>query len=388
VRALAAAAESAHRNGGALSIDHPERIRISQDGNAFVAFPGTLADSDKSTDVRGLGAVLYALLLARWPLDADTGTELATNRATNEPVGGLLPASPGPGNTPREPRAERPDIPFEISAVAARALEGNSGIRTAATIQHVLDQATVLDQKTDLIAQVRADDDEAEPSRAAPRMLGTGGRDGKKPRSVRMIALISGAVLLTLFLVIALVVWITNSVEGNNETPDIDSIFSSSPPASGAPAPGVAAVPIPLTGVTMLDYSDQEPDSRANLNNVISGQAPPWQTDEYRGGPRFGNLKPGLGLMFTLERNATLTQVVIRTPTPGLQVQIRVADDPRAPFEATRQVGAATLDAETTTIAISGAGPARNVMVWLTSLPRNDSGRYQGAISQVSVSGS
>ena len=138
----------------------------------------------------------------------------------------------------------------------------------------------------------------------------------------------------------------------------------------------------------MLDYSDQEPDSRTNLNNVISGQAPAWQTDEYRGGPRFGNLKPGLGLMFTLDRDATLTEAVIRTPTPGLQVQIRTADDPRAPFEATTQVGAATLDNETTTIPIAGAGPSRYVMVWLTSLPRNDSGRYQGSVAQVTLTGS
>ncbi|MGK9269717.1 murein biosynthesis integral membrane protein MurJ [Williamsia muralis] len=389
VRALAAAAESAHRNGGALSIDHPERIRISQDGNAFVAFPGTLADSDKSTDVRGLGAVLYALLLARWPLDADTGRELATNRASNEPVGGLHPASPGPGDLPREPRAERPDVPFEISAVAARALEGNSGIRTAATVQHVLDQATVLDQKTDLIAQVRDDDGPGSSSRATPRMLGTGS-DGKKPRSVRVMALIAGAVLLTLFLIIAMVVWISNSVGGGNDTPDIDKIFSSSAgaPSPGAPAPAVGSAPLALTGVTMLDYSDQEPDSRTNLNNVISGQAPAWQTDEYRGGPRFGNLKPGLGLMFTLDRDATLTEAVVRTTTPGLQVQIRTADDPRAPFEATTQVGAATLDNETTTIPITGAGPSRYVMVWLTSLPRNDSGRYQGSVAQVTLTGS
>ena len=73
VRALAAAAEAAHRSGGALSIDHPDRIRISTDGNAVLAFPGTLAGDDKSSDVRGLGAVLYALLLARWPLDGETG---------------------------------------------------------------------------------------------------------------------------------------------------------------------------------------------------------------------------------------------------------------------------------------------------------------------------
>lgn len=389
VRALAAAAESAHRTGGALSIDHPERIRISQEGNAFVAFPGTLADSDKSSDVRGLGAVLYALLLAKWPLDPDTGTTLATSRKSREPVGGLPPAAPGPDDLPREPRAERPDVPFEISAVAARALEGNSGIRTAATVQHVLDQATVLDQKTDLIAQVGPGGAPVSSSpRAKPRMLGTGTDDGgKKPRSVRMIALIAGAVLLTLFLVIAVAVWISNSVRGDESTPNIDSIFSSSatapPGADGAPAAG----PIGLANVSMLDYSDQEPDSRQNLNNVISGNPPAWQTDEYRGGPRFGNLKPGLGLMFTLDRDATLTEVTIRTPTPGLQVEIRTADNPEAAFETTRRVGAATLQGESTTIPITGAAQSKYVLVWLTTLPRNENGRYQGAISQVSMTG-
>ena len=53
------------------------------------------------------------------------------------------------GSTPIEPRQARATIPFEISAVAARALAGDQGIRTAATIQHVLDQATVLDLPTD-----------------------------------------------------------------------------------------------------------------------------------------------------------------------------------------------------------------------------------------------
>ncbi|WP_020106837.1 murein biosynthesis integral membrane protein MurJ [Nocardia sp. 348MFTsu5.1] len=393
VRALAAAAESAHRNGGALSIDHPERIRISQEGNAFVAFPGTLADSDKSSDVRGLGAVLYALLLARWPLDARTGTDLATSRKSTEPVGGLPPAAPDNQGLPREPRIDRPDIPFEISAVAARALEGNSGIRTAATIQHVLDQATVLDQKTDLIAQVGTDGKPVSSSpRATPRTLGGGRDDGdtKKPRSVRTMAILAGVGLFILFLVIALVVWATNAFGGQDETPDIDSIFSTSAGASGEPGqtgPAAPAAPVGLTAVTMLDYSDQEPDSRANLNNVLTGAPPPWKTDEYRGGPEFGNLKPGLGLMFTLDRTATITEVIVRSPTPGMQLEIRTADSVQTTFESTKLVGSATLQGETTRIPISGAGPAKYVMVWLTSLPRNDSGRYQGAVSQVSMTG-
>lgn len=395
VRALAGAAEAAHRNGGALSIDHPERVRISQEGNAFLAFPGTLADSDKSSDVRGLGAVLYALLLARWPLDAETGIELATSRQSAEPIGGLPPAAPGNDGLPREPRAQRPDIPFEISAVAARALEGNSGIRTAATVQHVLDQATVLDQQTDLIAQVGTDGKPVNAApRATPKMLGGGDdHDTKKPRSVRTMAILAGAGLFILFLVIAVVVWATNAFGSDNDTPDIDSIFSTSAGPSGdaatpAPAPAPApAGPVGLTAVTMLDYSDQVPDGRTNLNNVITGQAPAWKTDEYRGGAKFGNLKPGLGLMFTLDRDATLTEVVVRSPTPGMQLEIRTANSVQTAFEDTTLVGAATLEGQETRIPISGAGPSKYVLVWLTSLPRNDSGRYQGAVAQVSMTG-
>lgn len=68
VQALAAAAEAAHRGGGALSIDHPDRIRISVAGDAVLAFPATFADADVTSDVRGLGAGLYGLITARWPL--------------------------------------------------------------------------------------------------------------------------------------------------------------------------------------------------------------------------------------------------------------------------------------------------------------------------------
>src|SRR5699024_3500550 len=55
-------------------------------------------------------------------------------------VGGLHRAPTGPQGLPVEPHTVNERIPFEISAVAMRALQDNSGIRTAATVQHVLGQ--------------------------------------------------------------------------------------------------------------------------------------------------------------------------------------------------------------------------------------------------------
>ncbi|WP_443098496.1 murein biosynthesis integral membrane protein MurJ [Williamsia phyllosphaerae] len=397
VRALAAAAEAAHRTGSSLSIDHPDRIRISTEGNAVLAFPGTLAGDDKTTDVRGLGAVLYALLLAHWPLDPDGAAGVITSRTSGEPIGGLPVAEPSATGIPKEPRAARPDVPFEISAVAARALEGNSGIRTAATIQHVLDQATVVDQKTDLMPVI-GDATERPAPASNVRADGAGGRSrfglgDRSPRSMRVLAIAAGAGLITLLLVIALIVWLTDTVDPDEQPTNIDSFLNGSASASSAPvSPGAGtaapqAGPIGLRSVTVVDYSRQTADSSANVGNVISGEAPAWRTDTYRGGPRFGNLKPGLGLMFALDRASTVRTVTVRTPSPGLEVQVRTSPSASAAFDDTTQVGAGSIDQPSTTITVRDAQSAPFVLIWITSLPQSSRGGFQGVISQISMAG-
>ncbi|WP_299570502.1 murein biosynthesis integral membrane protein MurJ [uncultured Williamsia sp.] len=389
VRALAAAAESAHRTGSSLSIDHPDRIRISREGNAVLAFPGTLAGDDKSTDVRGLGAVLYALLLAHWPLDPTDVSKNATTDTVDEPIGGLEPAVPSAAGGPAEPRAQRPDVPFEISAVAARALEGNSGIRTAATIQHVLDQATVVDQKTDLMPVVGPDGARPTPtSNVAPGSSSSrfSVRD-MSSRSKRVLAVSAGAALLILLVIVALVVWLSDAVGPDTTPTDINSIITSSEsaaPSGSQPATGTAAAAVPLRSVTVVDYSRQTPDSSANVGNVITGQDPPWRTDLYRGGPRFGNLKPGLGLMIALQNPAAVRTVTVRTPNPGLSLQIRTSPSADASFDSTVPVAAMTVGQPTTTVTVDQPRQSPYILVWLTELPQSGRG-YQGVISQISM---
>ncbi|GAB44143.1 hypothetical protein GOTRE_060_00510 [Gordonia terrae NBRC 100016] len=388
VRSLAAAAEIAHRSGGALSIDHPDRIRISHDGNAVLAFPGTLAGDDKASDVRGLGAVLYALLLNRWALDPADGSRLITTADAAEPVGGIPVAAPGDDGRPVEPRVIKPDTPFEISAVAARALDGTRGIRTAATVQHVLDQATVVDLNTDMLPAI-TDADAPPPVTVTPRLGGSGGE--KPPR--RNLALLIGAGLLALFIVIALIVGATNVFGGSNGSSDIDSILTTTEPAPSpganpppTPAAPAAPTPIALQSVSVVDFSAQTPDNSANVRNVITGAAPPWQTDNYRGRPDFGGLKPGLGLMFDLGAERAVRSVTIESPTPGIGVEIRTAPSARPAFARTTTVASGQVDQASTTIPIAQPPTTRYVMVWLTSLPSSGSG-YQAEISRVTMAG-
>ncbi|WP_230461864.1 murein biosynthesis integral membrane protein MurJ [Gordonia sp. 135] len=388
VRSLAAAAEIAHRSGGALSIDHPDRIRISHDGNAVLAFPGTLAGDDKASDVRGLGAVLYALLLNRWTLDPENGSRLVTTEDVTEPIGGIPVAAPGENGQPLEPRAAKPDIPFEISAVAARALDGTRGIRTAATVQHVLDQATVVDLNTDMLPAI-TDADAPPPVSVAPRVGSAEHKPGRKN-----LALLIGAGLLAIFVVIALIVGATNVFGSGDGSSDIDSILTTTEPAPpGEPAPGAnapteapPAQDIALRSVTVADFSSQPPDNSANVGNVITGAAPPWQTDNYRGRPEFGGLKPGLGLMFDLGSDRAVKSVTIETPTPGFDVEIRTSPNAKPAFARTTPVAAGRVDQNTTTIRIASPQASRYVMVWITTLPPA-AGGYQAEVGRVTMAG-
>ena len=161
IQSLAAAAEAAHRAGVALSIDHPSRVRVSIEGDVALAFPATLPEATPEDDIRGIGAALYALLVNKWPLP-ESGVR-----------SGLEPAELDAAGQPVEPRAVDRQIPFQISAAAARAVQEGGGIRSAPTLLNLLQQATAVADRTELITPV--DEPEAAPPRsvsasATPRM--------------------------------------------------------------------------------------------------------------------------------------------------------------------------------------------------------------------------
>nr|WP_245548457.1 murein biosynthesis integral membrane protein MurJ [Gordonia araii] len=380
VRALAAAAEAAHRTGGALSIDSPDRIRISTEGDAVLAFPGTLAGDDKTSDVRGLGAVLYALLLDRWPLTADAAAT-TTEKETSDRVGGMHPALPDDqGTGPIEPRRARPQVPFEISAVAARALAGNQGIRTAATVQHVLDQATVLDLPTDMMPPVDSDGKPIAPPPGAAANADAAGTPATPERNMTLLVGLGAAALLV---IIALIIVLAKIFGGDSPAANIDAILTSTSSVAHD-QPGAA---IPLQTVSVVDFSDQPADPSTNVEHVISGASPSWHTDHYQQSADFGGLKPGVGLMFNLGGTRTVRSVTVATPNPGFKVELRTAPAGASNLEATTKVAEATVNSTETTIAIREPQAAPFILLWITSLApsQQNYGQYEATVKQVTM---
>jgi len=393
VRALAAAAEAAHRAGGALSIDSPSRIRISTDGDAVLAFPGTLLGDDKTSDVRGLGAVLYALLLDRWPLTADGSTTTTVKQSTDR-IDGMHPAlADDDGDTPIEPRRVRSTIPFEISAVAARALAGNQGIRTAATVQHVLDQATVVDLPTDMMAPVDSDGKPIAPPDDASGTAAAGAPGirstpvaipAAQPAAGRNKPLWIGLGIAALLLVIALVIALAKVFGGGNDSlSNIDAILTTGT-SEQAQAPGAV---IPLQNVSVVDFSDQPADPSTNIANIISGASPSWHTDSYRFSADFGGLKPGIGLLFNLGGSRSVRTVIIATPNPGFTVELRTAGATVTDLSATKKVGGGTVDSPQTTLTIDAPQPSPFLLIWITELAPStqNSGQYEATVQKVTM---
>ncbi|TWS18014.1 virulence factor MviN [Tsukamurella asaccharolytica] len=410
VRALAGAAEGAHRAGAALSIDHPDRVRISQDGHAFLAFPGTLADASKESDVRGLGAVLYALLLERWPLDDATGRIVTTGTGT---VAGIRQADADANGNPVEPRDAKRDIPFEISAVATRTLEGGQGIRTAATVQQLLDQASVVDVKTDLLSPVReeaplqaprhapkAAADTATPAVSLDQQPTPAKRIQSKQTLLQRISggkknvplLVIAACALALLVIIGLALVITSLTGGKDPQSGVGSLYTSSSrsdqSAAPAPAPGVG-VPVRSTDVALVDFASSK-DSATNLSNVLTGRNPAWKTDTYRAGPAFGNLKNGVGFLVTLERPVSLTRGTITSPSAGSTVEVRTATkDEVKSLDETSLVWSGSLRQGANDFHVSTVAPrTRYVMVWITGLTKQSGNDWYTTINQVSFQGS
>ncbi len=196
MQSLAAAADTAHRAGVALSIDHPSRVRVSIEGDVVLAYPATMPDANPEDDIRGIGASLYALLVNRWPLP-EFGVR-----------SGLAPADRDGSGLPVEPNSIDRDIPFQISAVAVRAVQEDGGIRSASTLLNLLQQATAVADRTEVLGPI---DDSPPP----PTPRATGEEHSTFVRRRRNLMIGGAAALAVIVVALLVLASIVSKIFGN-----------------------------------------------------------------------------------------------------------------------------------------------------------------------------
>jgi putative peptidoglycan lipid II flippase len=372
VQTLAAAAESAHHAGVALSIDHPSRVRVSIEGDVVLAFPATIPDVSPEDDIRGIGAALYALLVNRWPLPE-----------SGEPSG-MEHAPLGPGGQPVEPSSIDSDIPFQISAAATHSIHGDGGIRSAATLLNLLQQATAVADRTELLAPVAKQEPPpaARPDRTPPPALDAEQARLRRRRAVTIGIGAGAAVIVVALLVLASVL---SKMFSDVSGLDKDQLGLNGPSASSSAssAPGSIVKPVSAT----VFSPGQEADNPGQAAQAIDGNpATAWETDTYHDPVPFPSFKSGVGLLLQLPQPTVVGAVTVDVPSTGTKIQIRASATatPSKLEDTTVLSQPVAVHPGHNTIPVNASSPTSYLLVWIPTLGTTN-GQSRTSISEVTV---
>lgn len=369
MQSLAAAADAAHRAGVALSIDHPSRVRVSIEGDVVLAYPATMPDANPHDDIRGIGAALYALLVNQWPL-AESGSR-----------SGFPPAERDASGAPVEPTVVDRDIPFQISAVAVRSVQEDGGIRSASTLLNLLQQATAVADRTEVLGPV-----EPAPPASVRRSAAEDSAAYARRRRNLLIGISAGAAVLLVALLV--LVSVINKVFGNvgaglnRDQLGLNTQTSSASEASSAPV-GSTVKPTKAT----VFSPDGEADNPGQADLAIDGNpSTSWQTDTYSDAVPFPAFKNGVGLMLQLPKPTVVGAVTIDISSTGTKVEIRSSPTPNpSKLDDTSVLTSATaLKPGHNTIAVKSSAPTSNLLVWISTLGTTD-GKSRADISEITV---
>ncbi len=386
VEPLAQAVADAHRAGLVLGIDHPQRVRVTARANARLAFPMPRGDAGVDDDVRGLGATLYLLLTGRWP-SSDGTTPAGLKAAPRTASGAPVPV-----------RDLRPGLPVGLAALVDRTLDATGGIRTAAAVHGLVrqlregaeDDGVMLPLTEDGVhfedepgTVWHPDDDEAP--------------EQHDPATRRKLHIGVTLLVVAVLAIVAFVAFQAVSLVGGGPSSGPPLVIPTSAGPAPAPAPGQGPAqaapavppaptgPVQLASIAVYDPSG-DPDNPGRVGRAADNDpSSSWSTSDYD--QQFPSLKPGIGLMTTFRAPSRVSQVVVRSPSPGTKIEIRSATAPDVPLAQTQLLGSGTVSGDTTTIPVQTmTAPTSNLLVWITTLGRSD-GQYSSQIAEVTVIG-
>ncbi|HEX2191611.1 MAG TPA: hypothetical protein VHH09_00300, partial [Acidimicrobiales bacterium] len=121
-------------------------------------------------------------------------------------------------------------------------------------------------------------------------------------------------------------------------------------------------------------FGDGEPENDDDVPLSFDGDpATAWSTVTYRGSPAFGNLKPGVGVLYDLGTEQALAGVTLTTTTPGATMEVRVGDGADGDLDSYRVVASGEIE-DATELDFEEPVTTRYVLVWITSLVDGDGG--------------
>ncbi|MEP7089890.1 MAG: protein kinase family protein [Nocardioidaceae bacterium] len=208
------------------------------------------------------------------------------------------------------------------------------------------------------------------------------GREESMPgRSWLRLAVVLAVVLL----VVVGVVFALNLGRGPGKEPSAAASSSTATPSPSA----TASARLKIAVVTDFDPQGDPPEENPDLTGLAFDGKPgtAWETLTYRGNPKLGGLKTGVGLLVDLGKPASVGEV--RLTLMGSPTSLEILAAPRAGSVPTGTDGLSTVASDRSAgtavdLRLAKRVTTRWLVVWLTSLPPAPGG-YQGRIAEISV---
>lgn len=322
---------------------------------AYVAPEQILGEElDGACDQYALGCVLFEVLTGQRPFSGDSAVAVAAQRLEHDPP---------------PLREVRPDVPAPLEAAVRRALARVPGQRHPSA-GHLADALAPFAGPADTLVLPAAAPAPLPPVPSEPQ--GATVPDERR----RTVALVG--VLVAASAVLALVV---AGISGDGAR------FGFLDGGSVRTAEGEIETVVPAS-LTLFDPGGTGSEDADDLPALVDGDdATAWGSVGYNT-PDFGGLKPGLGFWLDLGGPHAVDSVALRTTTPGVSYEIRVADEPSATLDGWRAVATQADAGERSEVHLEGPVVARYVLVWITGdLQPDGSGRYRAGFSELTIRG-
>ncbi|GHE09597.1 protein kinase family protein [Klenkia taihuensis] len=214
--------------------------------------------------------------------------------------------------------------------------------------------------------------------------------DDTRAASWRRRLVVVGLPLLALVMVVAAGWWLgTNVISAASSVDDVQGSTPSASAGAGGEDEGgdegtAAGTPLQISTAEVFDpFGDGEPENDQDVPQSYDGDpATSWPTLTYRGSAEFGNLKPGVGVVYDLGSEQSLSGVTV-TGSEGATVEVRTGDSADGDLDSYAVGAQGDLTGGADELSFESPVTTRYVLVWVTGLVPTDGG-FQADLAEVS----